>query len=131
MLTQNLTPHDRTVDLAGKSVCVVEDSAIIAFDICMALEDQGADVIGPFATLRDAAATLSDTKPDAAVLDVDLPDGKSFPLASRLRSMDIPVVFYSGSTRPATFERDFPQTSWCTKPLPSERLVATIAASLQ
>ena len=81
--------------LNGVNILVVEDEALIALDLSLALEDEGAVVAGPFATV-DTALPCCDRSVDAAVLDVDLCGIQSFPIADRLRQAGIPFVFHTG-----------------------------------
>lgn len=77
------------------TILVVEDEALIALDLSLTLEDHGAQVSGPFATVDTALPACSDL-PDAAILDVDLRGAKSFPVADCLASRGIPFVFHTG-----------------------------------
>lgn len=83
--------------LDGKRILVVEDHALIALDLQATLEDDGAEVVGPFHSLAAAMrAASADPDFDAAILDVDLGDEDVFPLADRLAERGIPFVFHTG-----------------------------------
>mgnify|MGYP002529182726 CR=1 FL=1 len=83
--------------LAGKSVLIVEDEFLIAFDIADQFETAGAQVLGPFASVSAALEALDDGGlPDAAVLDVNLGDERSVRVAQRLTQDDVPFVFVTG-----------------------------------
>lgn len=75
--------------LAGRRVLVVEDEYFIAVDLKRALSKEGALVVGP---VRDLAAGLSlaDEPIDAAILDVNLEEAMSYPIADRLRDRKVP-----------------------------------------
>lgn len=83
-------------DLAGVKVMVVEDEAIVAFDLEYTLLDHGCIVLGPVATIADALAMLSADRPDVALLDVGLADGPSTEVARRLAALGVPYVVASG-----------------------------------
>ena len=83
------------MSLSGRSVLVMEDNPVLAADLVLLLEDAGARVIGPFRYLAEGLARLDAGLPDAALLDVELVDGKVLPLAERLRDGGVPFVFYS------------------------------------
>ena len=86
--------------LAGRRVLVAEDEFFVAQDIALAVEDAGGSVVGPFATLADAATALARETPDAAVLDVDLKDGRIDPVLARLKVLGSAVVVNTGSLLP-------------------------------
>jgi CRP-like cAMP-binding protein len=84
------------VSHAGPHVLVVEDDFFLAEDICVALRNANASVMGPFATLDDAREALVKGKPDAAVVDIDLAGQVSFPLVETLQKRGIPIVLSTG-----------------------------------
>lgn len=85
------------MSLAGRCVLVVEDDWFLAETICQELAESGAEVLGPAPSVNDALALLDQHGvPDAAVLDVELSDGLSFPVAEALRAEQVPVVFATG-----------------------------------
>jgi len=81
--------------LAGKRILVVEDDYFIASDIRRMLQGQGAVVVGPVGDLQ-AALSLAEEPIDAAVLDVNLEEATSYPVADRLGTRDIPYMFLTG-----------------------------------
>jgi two-component system, response regulator PdtaR len=89
----------------GVTVLIVEDDFIVAFDLQTLLEEQGARVLGPAATLADARALLTREVPTIAVLDVNLNGDFVFPLTKDLRARHIPFVF---ATAYADDDRLFP-----------------------
>lgn len=86
-----------TVDtMADCRVLVVEDETLIAMDIEAALEAIGCKVVGPTGKLATALLLASGEELDAAVLDVTIRGGKSFPVAEELLARGIPFVLASG-----------------------------------
>ena len=75
-------------------ILVVEDEALLAVDLSLILEDEGATIAGPCLSL--AAALDSIETIDAAVLDVDLKGEAVFPMADRLARDGTPFVFHTG-----------------------------------
>ena len=85
--------------LAGRTILVLEDEAMIALEMQMALEEAGATV--ELAMTADSALSLLERRAfDAAVLDVNLGNNTTCAdVAARLRSMSAPFVLHSGDLR--------------------------------
>ena len=79
--------------MSGMTVLVVEDDFIVAYDMQMMLEEQGACVLGPAHSLAEARELVATLRPTVAVLDVNLGGEHVFPLADQLRAQDVPFVF--------------------------------------
>jgi CheY-like chemotaxis protein len=94
--------------MSGMTVLVVEDDFIVAYDMQMMLEEQGARVLGPATSLAEAQELLAKERPTAAVLDVNLAGEYVFPLADELRAKEVPFVF---ATAYADNERIFPEAA--------------------
>ena len=92
--------------MSGMTVLVVEDDFIVAYDMQMLLEEQGARVLGPAASLAEAQELLAQDRPTVAVLDVNLGGEYVFPLADELLAQDVPFVF---ATAYADDDRLFPE----------------------
>lgn len=70
----------------------------------------------PFRTNAASIAYLEAHRPDAALLDYQLLDGRSLATAHRLMDMGIPFIVVSGSARSITDEPDFQNAPWLEKP---------------
>lgn len=84
------------MELAGKHILVVEDEAILALSIEDILAQHGCVVVGPALTIAQAEKLISATRVDAAVLDINVNDEQSFPVARALRSRAVPFCFATG-----------------------------------
>lgn len=82
--------------LEGRRVLLVEDEAVIAFAVEDMLTDIGCVVVGPAYRLDTACALAKAEELDAAILDVNLNDERSYAAASILRLRGIPFVFATG-----------------------------------
>lgn len=97
------SPHS---DLQGARILVVEDEALIAMELCQALEALGWEAVGPAASVEEALQRLADAPlPDAAVLDVNLGGSLVYPLADRLQALGVPFVFCTGYERLENHDR--------------------------
>ncbi|MFM5895719.1 MAG: response regulator [Novosphingobium sp.] len=106
-------------------VLVLEDEPIIAMLLEQMLEDAGAEVDG-HATLASAEAALNGTRPDMAILDINIHNDTSYALAGRLVTMGVPLIFASGYGAGAHPE-GFASIPTVTKPYD----ITDIAAALQ
>jgi len=77
-------------------VLVVEDDALIALDIARQLTDAGLQVVGPAISVAKARRLIEETGCDVAVLDVNLGNETSEPIARDLRARGTPFVVLSG-----------------------------------
>ena len=82
--------------LANKVVMLVEDNLIIAMDAEDVLTQLGAKQVVPAASARQAVDEIEAARPDLALLDINLGDGNSFPVADRLAALGVPFLFASG-----------------------------------
>jgi DNA-binding response OmpR family regulator len=83
-------------DVAGRRILVVEDEMLIAMEIEATLEALGCEIVGPVSTLETALQLAREMTLDAAILDITIRGGKSFPVANELLNRDIPFALASG-----------------------------------
>ncbi|WP_300973605.1 response regulator [Sphingomonas sp. LHG3406-1] len=77
-------------------ILLVEDEPLIAFALEDLVLELGYHVVGPAYRL-DEALDLARTAPfDAAILDVNLNEQQSFPIAALLKERGIPFLFATG-----------------------------------
>lgn len=81
--------------LTGRLVLVVEDQCAVALDLCEILDREGASVVGPASTVADALQMLESSRPDVAVLDIQVSGGLVYPVADRLEELGVPYLFTS------------------------------------
>jgi len=117
----------------GATVLVVEDEPSIADVLTIALRYHRFEVMAA-GCVREALALTERTRPDAALLDVMLPDGDGRALGRelRLRRPDLAIVFLTARDAPAEivgalgFGDDY-----ITKPFNIDEVVARITAVLR
>ena len=115
-----VTEHER---LAGATVLVVEDNAIIGLDLQMTLEDFGYRVLGPASSNEDALAMLAHERPDAAVVDLHLTDGLATPVTEALSALGVPFMLLTGSDDDAALPGSVPHLG---KPYALDALERTV-----
>jgi DNA-binding response OmpR family regulator len=113
----------RDYPLAGTRILVVEDEAIIAFDLTEVLTRAGADVVGPARTLAAALGQAARGEFSAALLDVWLGSETVFPVAKALFDRGIPLVFHTGDANGAALTNVWPGCEILTKPASREAIV--------
>jgi DNA-binding response OmpR family regulator len=108
---------------------IVEDEALVAFDIEAALMAAGLEITGLAISVR-AALHLLQTEPcDAAVLDANLNGESAEPVATALQERGIPFVVLSGygsEQRPPAL-RNAP---FVTKPFAYDQLIRAVDSLL-
>ena len=82
--------------VAKPDVLVVEDSWQIASAIKSMIESAGMRVSGPAATLADAGRQLAASRPDMAVVDMNLHGDLATGLVQQLLDRNVPVVIVTG-----------------------------------
>lgn len=82
--------------LIGKQILVADDEALIAIMVADMLAELGAISVGPVYSQKQALAALDTWTFEGAILDVNLGDGPSFPVARALIGRNIPCCFATG-----------------------------------
>ncbi len=110
---------------SGPRILLVEDEAILAFGIAQILKEAGFEVLGPAATVTQALSLMQEKGCDAAVLDINLLDGTSEPVARQLLDCGTPFIVVSGRS-PEQFAPPFQSARTLAKPVDPELLIAEI-----
>lgn len=106
-------------------ILIVEDDPLISLDLEASVEEFGHSVAGSFASIAEAAPYV-ETGIDAAVLDIDVLDGKTYGLARRLRERGLPFIFVSGSDR-TDLPADLQDVPFHPKPFRGEAVIRALA----
>jgi CheY-like chemotaxis protein len=102
--------------LRDRRILVVEDEYLIAITLSDQLEGVGSIVVGPVPSVERAIKAIeSDSKIDAAILDINLGGVRAYPIADKLLARNIPFVFTSGYEDDVLRTR-YPQVRNCLKP---------------
>ena len=104
---------------------------MLADDLCTALEEAGAVVLGPVGHLEHALALIAaENQIDGAVLDVNLGGEKVFAAADRLIERRVPIVFTTGYDQLAIPNR-YNQIARCEKPFDTARVAQAIGKAIR
>jgi CheY-like chemotaxis protein len=108
---------------------VAEDEFVIALEIEDSLRRAGYEVVGPVATADEATRLAAEERLDAAVLDIELRDGRAFPAADALVRRGVPFVFLTGY-EPLMLPERLRGRPLLAKPHATARLPAVLAAAV-
>lgn len=115
----------------GKRIFVVEDETLIAMLLEDMLDELGCEVAASATSLHDAIAHVSSGEPiDAAILDVELNDGKSWPVAAALIDRNVPFAFATGHGDLAELDPRFASTPILGKPFDLDSLRSVLTQLL-
>ncbi len=81
---------------AAQRVLLVEDTMIIALETEDILRSSGVERVDLATNVAQALGLIEAARPDFAVLDVNLGDQTSFPIADQLLALKVPFVFATG-----------------------------------
>jgi DNA-binding response OmpR family regulator len=126
MMRQANGTRAEAVLLKGSTILVADDEFLIGADIEASLREAGADVIGPFMTLKTAVEAARTQVFDAAILDIRLGRDTTESLAELIAAQDIPFIFYSGQKFDLDFPDGFLGSKILSKPKSAQVLIATI-----
>ncbi|WP_018700711.1 HWE histidine kinase domain-containing protein [Amorphus coralli] len=111
-------------------VLLVEDHMLIAMDVEASLEDHGLSGVMTTASSAEALEKLRTTPPDVAVLDVNLGEETSIPVAQELARRGIPFVFATGYGDGSMIPSDFAAVPVVRKPYEVSSLISALASVL-
>ncbi len=128
---------EREADGTGREVLpndlkvfLVEDEAIISFLVEDMLTELGCALVGTASSVGEALGRLETTRPDLAIIDLNLGGEPSLPVASALAAAGVPFLFAtgygSGGLPPEWANRPVAQ-----KPFQIESLQAAMIAALR
>ncbi len=100
---------------------IVEDEHLIATMLADWLAEMGFEVIGIARSNREALAILEHTSPEAAILDLLVEDGMTYPVARELRQRTVPFLFATGYSG-EDIDASFMDASVAMKPFEFDRL---------
>ena len=107
-------------------VLVVEDDAIIALDFEDTILGFGVKTVRTAGNVARALDLIAQRAPDFALLDVSLMREKSFAIAERLETLNVPFIFITGYGGDVGFRPAFANRPRLPKPCSTEALEAAL-----
>lgn len=117
--------------LAGQRVLLVEDSLIIALDAEDIVTRLGASDVTTAASVDAALDLVAAAPPSVAILDINLGNGNSFPIADALLDRDVPFMFATGYGEQAQFPDQHRGRPVVQKPYTIENVARALAEMLR
>lgn len=114
----------------GKSILVAEDETLIAMVLEDMLAELGCALAGSSHSVSGALDVLGSASVDAAIIDIELSDGQSWPVAELLASRRIPFAFSTGHGDDAELDARFATAPILAKPFDSEQLQSVLETLL-
>ena len=105
---------------------VVEDDAIIALDFEDTILGFGVKTVRTAGNVARALDLIAQRAPDFALLDVSLMREKSFAIAERLETLNVPFIFITGYGGDVGFPPAFANRPRLPKPCSTEALEAAL-----
>lgn len=114
----------------GKSILVAEDETLIAMLLEDMLKAYGCSLAGSTHSVAVALELARGSAIDAAILDIELSDGQSWPVADALQARDIPFAFSTGHGQDADLDARFATAPILAKPFDEDQLQSILASLL-
>jgi len=114
---------ERSGAVAGKRILVAEDETLIAMVVEDMLTELGYELAGSAHSVQGAMQVISGGEAiNAAILDIELSDGVSWPIAAALQQGNVPFAFSSGHGADAKIDTRFANAPVLDKPFDTAAL---------
>lgn len=115
------------ISLAGLSILLVEDQALIAMDVELTLQELGATRVRLSSGVSEARDAIAEETPDCAILDFNLGRETAEPIAEELARLGAPFVFATGYGDTVMIPERFRKAPVVRKPIDPARLLEQIS----
>ncbi|HEY0854588.1 MAG TPA: HWE histidine kinase domain-containing protein, partial [Devosia sp.] len=113
---------------AETRILLLEDQMLIAMDIEASLADRGYSAVTTTNSVREALVVLERQRPDVAILDINLGETTSLPVAEALVRLGIPFIFATGYGEGTSIPEGFADVPIVRKPYDIAAVVAALAS---
>ncbi len=115
---------------AGTDILLLEDQMLIAMDIEASLAERGYSAVTTTNSVREALVVLERQRPDVAILDINLGETTSLPVAEALKRLSVPFIFATGYGEGTSIPEGFADVPIVRKPYDIAAVVAALAGVL-
>lgn len=112
------------------AVLIVEDDALVAMEMEARVSSLGCTVIGPAGTLERARDLIEGSRPDAALLDVNIKGRRVTPIAEILQGEGVPYALVTGYARLPFDEPALQAAPKLSKPISDSELAGLLGQML-
>ncbi|MET0720338.1 MAG: HWE histidine kinase domain-containing protein [Tardiphaga sp.] len=117
--------------MRGLSILMVEDQLLIAMDVQTMLAKEGAGTVETASSVKEALHSLTIFHPDVAILDVNLGNGSSLPVAHALVERGVPFVFATGYGETSLIPAGMSGVPIVRKPYDVTALIAALTTAMK
>ncbi|MGB3794986.1 MAG: response regulator [Alteraurantiacibacter sp.] len=108
------------------TILLLDDEFMVALALADHLESQGFAIAGPFCTVQEADAHITENRPDAAFLDINLGNGRnSYDFAAKLKREGVPFCFLTGYSDLRADHPELQDAHFMGKPVRPEKATET------
>lgn len=107
-------------------ILIADHEFVSGFDLCDTCEEAGYEVVGPHAGISSVMLACQMTKPDLAILDIELVDGLSYELAQKLLDDNVPVIVHAASVQVDELAARLPGALTVPRPCPPADLLHAV-----
>ena len=111
-------------------IMVVDDEAIVLFDMVMTVEELGYEVLCDSTSVPQALRCLERETPDAALLDIDVGGVMVWPVARRLVELGAAIIFVSANQAHAELRGEFSHCRFVNKPASADEIAHVLQEAL-
>jgi DNA-binding response OmpR family regulator len=91
----------------GRRILIVEDQAILGMELEFVLEQAGHQVVGIAVDARQALTLAAETRPDLALVDINLRDGRSGLALAQKMTTELGVTVLFATSEPELIPEQF------------------------
>lgn len=124
-----ITPNN-LIACDNARVLVIEDSGLVALNVCDLLRTHRMIPVGPFGMVRESLRALDVESFDLALLDIDLHGEPAWPIADALMDARTPFVFTTAYESDVVIPARFAAMPVVNKPYQEQQLLAALSNAL-
>ena len=113
-----------------QQIMIVDDEALVLFDMVMTVEDLGYEIFCDSISVSDALDCLGNGCPDAALLDIDVGGTMVWPVARVLAERDCPIIFVSANRAHKELEGEFAHCGFIDKPASTDQIDRALSKAI-